>query len=157
MAGLQAPLSTLRLAPRDALRMTRGQCGLLFLYCCGLSPFTLCAVSRRTIVQKSPLTPAKIARLTQQFEQCKAQLLQLSWITQGSIFQTQQGTWCWTRKVKAKTVTVALSTQQAEHFKQAVAQHRKLEVLLAKMRDISQTFLLQSVPGPPRRKRSKPS
>jgi Family of unknown function (DUF6788) len=108
-------------------------------------------------VQKSPLTPAKIARLTQQFEHCKAQLLQLSWITQGSIFQTPQGTWCWTRKVKAKTVTVALSAQQAELFEQAVAQHRKLEELLAKMRDISQTFLLQSVPGPLRRKRSKPS
>ena len=42
MAGLQAPLSTLRLAPRGALRMTRGQPGLLFLHCCGLSPFTLC-------------------------------------------------------------------------------------------------------------------
>jgi hypothetical protein len=77
-------------------------------------------------MQKSPLTPAKIARLSRQFEQCKAQLLQLSWITQGSIFQTQQGTWCWTRKVKAKTVTVALSAQQAELFEQAVAQHRKL-------------------------------
>jgi hypothetical protein len=107
-------------------------------------------------MQKSPLTPAKIARLTQQFERCKAQLLQLSWITQGSIFQTQQGTWCWTRKVKAKTVTVALSAQQAELFKQALTQHRKLELLLAKMRDISQTFLLQSVPGPARRKRAKP-
>ena len=33
MAGLQAPLSTLRLAPRGALRMTRGQSGLLFLFC----------------------------------------------------------------------------------------------------------------------------
>lgn len=108
-------------------------------------------------MQKSLLTQAKIARLTQQFEQCKAQLLQLSWITQGSIFQTQQGTWCWTRKVKAKTVTVALSAQQAELFEQAVAQHRKLELLLGKMRDLSQTFLLQSVPGPVRRKRAKPS
>lgn len=108
-------------------------------------------------MQNSPLTSAKIARLTQQFEHCKAQLLQLSWITQGSIFQTQQGTWCWTRKVKAKTVTVALSADQAQLFKHAVAQHRKLEVLLAKMRHISQTFLLQSVPGPPRRKRSKPA
>ena len=54
MAGLQAPLSTLRLAPRDVLRMTRGQSGLLFLYCCGLSPFTLCAVSRRTNVLSIP-------------------------------------------------------------------------------------------------------
>ena len=42
MAGLQAPLSTLRLAPHGALRMTRGQPGLLFLHCCGFSPFTLC-------------------------------------------------------------------------------------------------------------------
>src|SRR5258708_6799103 len=53
MAGLQAPLSTLRSAPRGALRMTRGQSGLLFLHCSGLSPspfvgflgaplFTLC-------------------------------------------------------------------------------------------------------------------
>src|ERR1700741_5022176 len=108
-------------------------------------------------MQKSPLPPAQIARLTQQFERCKAQLLQLSWITQGSIFQTQQGSWCWTRKVKAKTVTVALSARQAQLFEQAVAQHRKLELLLAKMRDISQTFLLQSVPGPVRRKRAKPS
>src|SRR6266404_7134472 len=42
MAGLQVPLSTLRLAPRDALRMTRGQSGLLFLSCQRLSLFTLC-------------------------------------------------------------------------------------------------------------------
>ena len=33
---------TLRLAPRDALRMTRGQSGLLFLHCWRLSLFTLC-------------------------------------------------------------------------------------------------------------------
>src|ERR1700751_2701014 len=105
---------------------------------------------------KTSLSPAKIAKLTAQFERCKHQLLQLSWITQGSVFKTQQGTWCWTRKVKAKTVTVALSAKQAELFEQALAQHRKLEELLAKMRDISQTFLLRSVPGPLRRKRSKP-
>ena len=108
-------------------------------------------------MQKTSLTPAKITRLTQQFEHCKAQLQQLSWITQGSVFQTHQGSWCWTRKVKAKTITVALSAQQAELFKQAVAQHRKLEAILAKMRDISQTLLLQSVSGPVRRKRAKPS
>jgi hypothetical protein len=108
-------------------------------------------------MQKTPLSPAKIAKLTGQFERCKEQLLQLSWITQGSVFKTQQGTWCWTRKVNAKTVTVALSAQQAELFKQAVAQHRILEALLAKMRSLSQIFLLQSVPGPVRRKRSKPS
>jgi hypothetical protein len=108
-------------------------------------------------VQKTPLSPEKLTQLTQQFQQCKAQLLQLSWITQGSVFETQEHTWRWTRKVKAKTVTVALSAQQAQLFQQAVAQHRKLEALLEKMRAISQKILLGSVPGPPRRKRIKPS
>src|ERR1700682_1624612 len=42
MASLQTPLSTLRPASRDAQRMTRGQCGLLFLHCTGLSPVTPC-------------------------------------------------------------------------------------------------------------------
>ena len=112
---------------------------------------------RAFIVQNTPLSPEKLARLTQQFEHCKAQLLQLSWITQGSVFETQDHTWRWTRKVKAKTVTVALSAQQAQLFQQAIAQHRKLETLLEKMRTISQKILLDSVPGPPRRKRTKPS
>ena len=108
-------------------------------------------------MQKTPLSPEQITRLTQQFEQCKAQLLQLSWITQGSVFETQEHTWRWTRKVKAKTVTLALSAQQAQLFQQAIAQHRKLEALLEKMRAISQKILLGSVPRPPRRKRAKPS
>jgi hypothetical protein len=108
-------------------------------------------------VQKTPLSPEKLTQLTQQFEHCKAQLLQLSWITQGSVFETQDHTWRWTRKIKAKTVTVALSAQQAQLFHQAIAQNRQLEALLEKMRTISQKILLASFPGPPRRKRTKPS
>src|SRR5258708_35926679 len=42
MAGLQVPLSTLCLAPRNVLRMTRGQSGLLFLHCWRLALFTRC-------------------------------------------------------------------------------------------------------------------
>jgi hypothetical protein len=50
-----------------------------------------------------------------------------------------------------------LSPRNHQHLTCPHDFHRKLEVLLAKMGDISQTFLLQSVPGPLRRKRSKPS
>ena len=42
MAGLRSPLSTLRLRPRERLRMTRGQDGSLFLSCIELSSTTLC-------------------------------------------------------------------------------------------------------------------
>ena len=42
IAGLCVPLSTLRAAPRDAPRMTRGQHDSLLLCCQGLAPFTPC-------------------------------------------------------------------------------------------------------------------
>jgi hypothetical protein len=42
MAGLCAPLSTLRRDPRGPLRMTWGRCGSLLLHRKGLSPSTPC-------------------------------------------------------------------------------------------------------------------
>ena len=46
---LYAPLSTLRVLPHGSVpRMTRGQCGSLFLHCNGLSPSISCRSSRRT-------------------------------------------------------------------------------------------------------------
>src|SRR5262249_18542731 len=42
MAGLCAPLSTLRRSPRGPLRMTRGRCGSLLLHRKGLAPSTPC-------------------------------------------------------------------------------------------------------------------
>src|SRR5208282_5910221 len=42
MAGLHAPLSTLRRAPHGAPRMTRGRCGSLLLHRVGLAPTTPC-------------------------------------------------------------------------------------------------------------------
>ena len=42
MAGLCAPLSTLRRCPRGHLRMTRGRCGSLLLHRDGLAPSTPC-------------------------------------------------------------------------------------------------------------------
>src|SRR4051794_13323920 len=47
MAGLCAPLSTLRRHPRGYRRMTRGQCGSLDLHCERLALSTPCRSSRR--------------------------------------------------------------------------------------------------------------
>ena len=99
------------------------------------------------------LSPTQIAALRKRFERCKTQILALDWVTQGSLSQSPQGNWRWTRKVKAKTVTVALSDQQAELFRRAIDDHRKLEKLIDQMRAISQQVLLNSVEGPARRKR----
>ncbi len=85
------------------------------------------------------------------------QLAQLGLVSQGSVFERapgQQGSrYVWTRKVKAKTVTVALSEEQYHWLKQAVANQRKLTRIMAKMQKLSRKILFENVPGVVRRKR----
>jgi hypothetical protein len=104
------------------------------------------------LVKKQPLFSRNPAALRQRFEECKAEIMQLDLVSQGSVTEGHPGAWRWTRKVKAKTVTVALSKEQAQAFRLAVAQHRRLEKLIDEMRLLSQTILLESLPGPLRRK-----
>lgn len=90
------------------------------------------------------------------YRQLQAQLSQIGFISQGSVFQrrpTQQGSrYVWTRKVKAKTVTVALSPEQYQWLRQAVANQRKLERLVRQMQQISHQIVFTEVPGVARRK-----
>jgi hypothetical protein len=102
-------------------------------------------------MKKSLLTAPQTTALRTRFERCKQALAALDWLSEGSVSENHPGSWRWTRKVKAKTVTVALSTAQAEAFRQAIANHRRLEKLIKEMRALSQTFLLRSIEGPPRR------
>src|SRR5258708_17148261 len=67
-------------------------------------------------MKKHLLSVTQIEALRKRLERCKTQILALDWVTQGSLSQSPQGNWRWTRKVKAKTVTVALSDEQANSF-----------------------------------------
>lgn len=84
-------------------------------------------------------------------------LAQQPWLVQGSVNvvapKTPGGntTYTWTRKVRAKTVTVALSEAQAEAFRTAIAANRQVEEILSGLRKVSQTALLEGVPGVSRR------
>jgi len=106
-------------------------------------------------MKQSPLSARQAAALRARFERCRQGLLVLDWLTEGSVSENHPGSWRWTRKVKAKTVTVALSAPQAEAFRQAIANQRRLEELIKEMRALSQSFLLQSIPGPARRPSTK--
>lgn len=99
------------------------------------------------------LTPGEVRQIQRRYEQLKKELLGLGWICQGSLMHTPPHAWRWTRKVHAKTVTVALSGAQAELYRQAIANHRRLEQVLSEMRDLSQKVLLGSAPGVRRRPR----
>jgi hypothetical protein len=97
------------------------------------------------------ISPASVEALRASFERCKEEIRGLDWLSEGSVSENHPGTWRWTRKVKAKTVTVALSGAQAEAFAKAIANHRRLETLIQQMRSLSQEYLLEAIAGPPRR------
>src|SRR6201993_3293257 len=60
MAGLYAPLPTLRRRPRGRLRTARGRCGLLLLHRSGLAPPTPCRSPGALVPTKSILTGANM-------------------------------------------------------------------------------------------------
>ena len=91
------------------------------------------------------------------YRRLQRQLARLGHISQGSVFERgpgQQGSrYVWTRKLQAKTVTVALSEAQYHWLRQAVANQRKLERIVAQMQTLSRQILFETVPGVVRRKR----
>jgi hypothetical protein len=91
-----------------------------------------------------------------QYERLRRQLCRIGYLTQGSVFERkpgQQGSrYVWTRKVKAKTVTVALSREQYEELKKAAQNQRQLEATIAAMQKLSRQILFQKLTGVTRRK-----
>jgi cyclopropane fatty-acyl-phospholipid synthase-like methyltransferase len=100
--------------------------------------------------------PASASR-QQEYARLRAQLAHLGWISEGYVQDRGPGAggacYPWTRKVKGKTVCVALSKEQYEWLKQAIANWRALQKTLRQMQRLSREELFESVPGPQRRKK----
>ena len=96
------------------------------------------------------ISGAQVTALRARFRRCQQALSALDWLSEGSVTHVPPGSWRWTRKVRARTVTVALSATQAAAFQSAIQNHRQLERLIREMRALSQTYLLHALPGPPR-------
>ena len=111
--------------------------------------------------ESAPAFSAKeMQQMHQRYDLLQKELIDLPWILQGTVVETPpksataRTTYTWTRKVKAKTVTVSLSPEQAVAFRSAIAANRRVEKVLKKMRALSQDVLLNSLPRA--RKRSAP-
>jgi virulence-associated protein VapD len=100
--------------------------------------------------------PGPPRRLTAHYRQLQRQLSRIGYLSQGSVLErtpTQQGSrYIWTRKVLAKTITVALSKEQYHWLRQAVTNQREMERIVSEMQKLSRKILFQTIPGPPRRK-----
>ena len=97
-----------------------------------------------------PQREARYARLRDQFKN-------LGWISEGYVQDRGPGAggpcYQWTRKVRGKTLSVALSREQYEWLRTAIANWRQAQETLKEMQRLSREVLFATVPHPPRRKR----
>ena len=98
-----------------------------------------------------------LAQWEAQYARLRQRLAQVGWISEGYVQDRGPGAggpcYQWTRKVKGKTVSVALSQEQYEGFAQAIAQWRQVQATLKEMQPLSRRVLFETLPHPPRRKR----
>lgn len=91
------------------------------------------------------------------YSQLQACLAQPGWISEGSAQNRGPGAggpcYQWTRKVKGKTVSVALSQEQYEALAAAIQNWRTVQSVLKQMQRLSRSVLFSSLPNTPRRKR----
>jgi len=98
-----------------------------------------------------------LAQVRVRYSQLQRRLAQADWISEGYVQDRGPGAggpcYQWTRKVRKKTVSVALSKQQYEWLKTAIQNWRTVQDTLREMRKLSRQVLFATVPNPPRRKR----
>lgn len=103
-------------------------------------------------------THSTSAKFPAEYQKLQNQLAQTGWIALGSLLERglpgQGGPrYQWSRRVGAKTVTVALSLEQFEWLQKAVANQRKIWETLLQMQQLTAEYMLAHLPNPPRRKR----
>ena len=84
-------------------------------------------------------------------------LASVGWISEGYVQDRGPGAggphYQWTRKVRGKTVSVALSQEQFEWLEEAIANWRQVQHTLKEMQRLSRRMLFETLPHPLRRKR----
>lgn len=91
------------------------------------------------------MSSARIATLEKQYATLRHQLAAIGYISHGSVYRRPVGQpgarYLWSSKVKNKTVSLALSEQQADWLEQAIAEHRKLKKLITDMHRLSRQIM----------------
>jgi cyclopropane fatty-acyl-phospholipid synthase-like methyltransferase len=98
-----------------------------------------------------------LAQAQAEYGQLRQRLANLGWISEGYVQDRGPGAggpcYQWTRKVRGKTLSLALSREQFQWFEAAIAQWRAAQATLKEMQRLSRKVLFDTVPHPPRRKR----
>ena len=103
-----------------------------------------------------PTTKSGASR-QKEYQRLVRELGTLGWISEGYVQDRGPGAggpcYQWTRKVKGKTVSVALSKEQFEWLRDAINNWKALKSTLKQMQRLSRQELFETVPGTSRRKK----
>lgn len=101
------------------------------------------------------MPPPRLAQLEVRYAELRQQLGRIRYLSQGSVYRRpagQPGTrFTWSTKVQAKTVSLALSEEQADWLEQAIAEHHRVKKLLTEMRRLSRKIMRARFPDTERR------
>lgn len=98
-----------------------------------------------------------VAQLQKDYLRLRRSLVQIGYISQGSVvdrsmLRPPRSGYQWTRKVKGKTITVALSESEFDALAEAIANERKLNQTVRQMEQISRRILFSNRSQPGHRK-----
>lgn len=100
------------------------------------------------------MTPQKRKK---EYQALLQELSGVGWISEGYAQNRGRGAggpcFQWTRKVKGKTVSVALSQEQFDALAKAIETWRKTKKILKRMQQLSCEEIFTTLPGTKRRKR----
>ena len=98
-----------------------------------------------------------LAQIESEFARLRTRLAKMGYISNGYVQNRGPGAggpcYQWTRKVKAKTVSVALSQEQYAELKKAIENWREAQEILQRMQALSREVIFRTLPNPLRRKR----
>jgi hypothetical protein len=101
------------------------------------------------------MPPSRLVTLEERYAQLRRDLAHIGYLSHGSVYRRPAGRpgarFTWSSKVQGKTVSLALSEDQAEWLEQAIAEHRKLKKLLTEMRRLSRKIMRLRFPDTERR------
>ncbi len=96
----------------------------------------------------------------ERYEKLREDLTRVGWISEGYVQDRGPGAggpcYQWTRKVRGKTVSVALSKEQYEWMVEAIEQWKQVQATLKEMQRLSRQELFETMPNPNRRKPLSP-
>ena len=98
----------------------------------------------------------RLAQLEARYAALRQELAGIGYLSHGSVYRRpagQSGTrFTWSTKLKAKTVSLALSEEQADWLEKAIAEHRRVKKILAEMRRLSRQIMRTCFPDTDRRR-----